>query len=100
MVSRRDEYDIVEDAAGMNGIKEDATSTMSMRIPAARRSTGFVTWLAQLSEGHWEVVQYDKTRTMSMRIPAEGRSTSFVTWLAQLSEGHWEVVQYDATGTM
>jgi len=53
---------------------------MSMRMPggkdgheydAARGSTSFVTWLAQLSERqkHWEVVQYDPMSMMSMRIP-------------------------------
>jgi len=50
----------------MDSIKEAAASTMLMMIPAARRSTGFVTSLAQLSEGqkYWEVIQYDATGTM------------------------------------
>ena len=47
---RRDGYDVDEDAAGMDSIKEAAASTMSMRIPAEGRSTRFVIWLALLSE--------------------------------------------------
>jgi hypothetical protein len=47
---RHDTYDVDEDAAGIDSIKEDAASTMSMRIPAEGRWTSFVIWLAQLSE--------------------------------------------------
>ena len=32
---RHSEYDVDEDTGGMDDVKQDATSTMSMRIPAA-----------------------------------------------------------------
>jgi len=56
--TRRDEYDVDEDAGGNDSHEYDT----------ARRSTSFVTWLAQLSERqkHWEVVQYDPMSMMSM----------------------------------
>jgi len=56
--TRCDEYDVDEDTCGKNGHEYDA----------ARRSTSFVTWLAQLSkqQKHWEVVQYDPMSMMSM----------------------------------